>query len=107
MDSEHGQSGSGYDTIRGVDEKRRIGLVGLTTGNVSEEVVFVGKLFCDGVLKQFLRGPNGTHFVQTVLMSFLLPTIGFHVLSRTGHTSMIEALWFRHNEILHSSTHIK
>ena len=107
VDSEHSQSGSGYAQIRGVDDKRGTGLVGLTTGIVSEEVVSVGKLLCNGVLKRFLRSPNGTHFVQTVLMSCLLPTTGFHVLSRSGHSSMVEAFWFRHNEILHSSTHMK
>ena len=43
----------------------------------------------------------------TVPFACLLPTVGFHVLSRTGHADVLESFCLRQNNILHSSGHLK
>lgn len=78
-----------------------------TTDIVTPDVVSIGEKLRRKVQSRFSVGPNGKHFVHTVLFCCLLPTIGFHVLSRTGHTHMVLPFWFKHNGILHSSTHLK
>ena len=45
--------------------------------------------------------------MKTILLRCLIPTIGSHVFSRTGHTALKEAFWFHHHAILHSSGHLK
>ena len=78
-----------------------------TTDIVSADAIATGNLIREKVEKIFNHGPNGKHFIHTVLLSCLLPTVGFHVLSRTSHTDLMEAFWFRHIPILHSSNHLK
>lgn len=45
--------------------------------------------------------------IQTVLQTCLPPTVGFHVLSRTGHTNLLDSFWLRLNNVLHASGHLK
>ncbi|PXF44647.1 hypothetical protein BWQ96_05589 [Gracilariopsis chorda] len=78
-----------------------------TSTSVSGDVIRVGEMLRNRISRRFSDGANGKHFVQTVLFSSLLPTLGFHVLSRTGHTDFTDAFWFRQNSVLHSSTHLK
>lgn len=44
---------------------------------------------------------------MTVLLNCILPTVALHVLSRTGHTDVIDGLWMNLNSMLHASPHIK
>ena len=78
-----------------------------TSDLVTAEVLEIGRIPRRKVEHHFTSGPNGKHFIGTVLFSCLLPTIGFHVISRTGHTDCMEAFWFKHNSILHSTNHLK
>lgn len=78
-----------------------------TTDLVMDDILRVGRILRETAEKQYGKGANGTHFVQTVLFECLLSTIGFHVLSRTAHTDISEAFWFRHNDISHSTNHLK
>lgn len=59
------------------------------------------------VQRKFSGNPNGKHFTMTVLMTCMLPTPEFHVLSRTGHTDINDIFWLHFNSMLHSSTHLK
>ena len=79
-----------------------------TTEMMSPDVINVGgKAIRQGVQKHFGNGPNGKHFVNTVLFLCLLLTLGFHVLSGTGHTDFLDAFSFKPNAILQSSNHLK
>lgn len=44
--------------------------------------------------------------VGNVLFNCLLPILGFHVLSRTGHTDILDSFWLRLTGIMHSSRHL-
>ena len=50
-----------------------------TTELVSPYVIKLGNAIKQGVQKHFGNGPNVKHFVNTLLFSCLLPTLGFHV----------------------------
>ena len=78
-----------------------------TTDIITADVIATGRLIRQKVEKLYGNAPNGKHFIHTVLLSCLLPTVGFHVLSRTGHTDMMDAFWFKQIAILHSSNHLK
>lgn len=82
-------------------------LYNAASGFITKTILAVGKMLHEKVSDTFSTGPNGKHFVTTVLFTCLLPTVGFHVLSRTGHTDFIDAFWYRHNSILHASNHLK
>lgn len=62
-----------------------------TTRFVTKDIIDVGSLFRRKIQSMVCRGPNGMHFINMVLFSCLLPTVGFHVLSRTGHTDIMDA----------------
>ncbi|CAN8065401.1 unnamed protein product [Agarophyton chilense] len=85
----------------------------IPVGNIYHETMdivtaeIIGKRLCREIENRYTEEPNGKEFVTTVLFSCLIPIVGFHVLSRTGHTDLTDAFWFKHNSILHSSTHLK
>lgn len=66
-----------------------------------------GTLVRKKVEELFSTDPSGKHLVYTVLHTCLLSTVGFHVLSRTGHTNFTEAFGFKQNAILHASNPLK
>ncbi|PXF42589.1 hypothetical protein BWQ96_07684 [Gracilariopsis chorda] len=78
-----------------------------TTDNVSFKSIQVGRLLRKAVLSFFSSDRNSQHFVHTVLFTFLLPTVGFHVLSRTGHTHLTDNFWLSLTDVLHASGHLK
>ena len=78
-----------------------------TTELVSADIISCGRKIRELVIRTYGGGCNGKHFVSTVLFSCLLPTIGFHVLSRTGHSNLTDTFWFKQIPILHSTTHLK
>lgn len=83
------------------------GLFSKTADHVRPEMIEIGIELRKAVQTELSNGPNGKRFFETVLFGSLLPTLGFHVLSRTGHTYVTEAFWFRLNFILHASNHLK
>lgn len=94
--------------VRGEENAVQTGVLhGQTTDIVTAEVVVVRQAMRDAIQKTFTNGPNSRHFVSTVLFSCLLPSVGFHVLSRTGHTGFIDAFRIKNKSILHSSNHLK
>ncbi|PXF47001.1 hypothetical protein BWQ96_03191 [Gracilariopsis chorda] len=78
-----------------------------TTDLVTGSMIEAGRQLRKGVFDLFANDPNGTHIVHTVLFTCLLPTVGFHVLSRTGHTDVLDSFWLRLNNVLHTSGHLK
>ena len=77
---------------------------------VSEKVkpstVVIGRLLREKVESFFSKSPNGKHIISTTLFIYLLPVVGFHVLSRAGHTDVVDSFWLRFNNIIHASGHI-
>ncbi|PXF44754.1 hypothetical protein BWQ96_05513 [Gracilariopsis chorda] len=78
-----------------------------TTDNVSFRSIQAGRLLRKAVLRFFSSDPYSLHFVHTVLFTCLLPTVGFHVLSRTGHTHLTDNFWLSLADVLHASDHLK
>lgn len=78
-----------------------------TVSVVSKEVLSIGKKVRKALQADLCDGLSGRHFIGTILFGALLPTVGSHVLSRTGHTDVTEAFWFRLTYILHGSNHLK
>ena len=70
------------------------------------EVLEIGRILRQKVEHHFTSSPNRKQFKSTVLFSCLLPTIGFRIISRISHTDCMQAFWFKHNSILHSTTHL-
>ena len=77
------------------------------TQKVSESTLQVGRLCRERVSTFFSQSPNGKHIDTTFLFVCLLLTVGFHVLSRTGHTDVLDSFWLRLNNLLHASGHLK
>lgn len=75
------------------EQKAHHGLLYSATSNVvTSDIIRIGEALRAKIQSRFTTGPNGKHFVGTLLFSCLLPTIGFHVLSRTGHTDFNSVL---------------
>ena len=91
---------SNYDTCPGCIYKE-------TTDIITADVIATGTLIRQKFEELYGNAPNGKHFIHTVLLSCLQPTVGFHVISRTGHTDMMDAFWFKQIAILHSSSHLR
>ena len=72
---------------------------------VKPSTVVIGRLLREKVESFFSKSPNGKHIISTTLFTCLLPVVGFHVLSRTGHTDVVDSFWLRLNNILHASGH--
>lgn len=83
------------------------GLASNTFSNDPGYVITIGARLFEAVEKKLGNSPNGNHFVDTMLVSTLLPTVEFHVLFRTGNTDVPKAFRFRLTYILHSSNHLK
>lgn len=99
--------GISSNIIQPQQQRLKSSFYGITSDLVSPDIIRIGELLRERVESRFSAGSNGNHFVDTVLFSCLLPTVGFHVLSRTGYTDLVPAFWFKHNAILHSSTQLK
>lgn len=82
-------------------------LIKCITEKVTENTVQVGRLCGDRLTSFFKGSPNGNHFINTVLLICLLPTVGFHILTLTGHTNMLDSFWLRLQDVLHTSGHLK
>ena len=82
-------------------------LLSATTDKVSKLTVDADRLLRRHAQDFFSQSPNGKHIVRIILMTCLLLTVGFHILSRTGHTDLVDSFWLRQNNILHTSGHIK
>ena len=82
-------------------------LLECVTEKVTKKTLSIHRLCRSRVMEFFSRSPNGEYFVSLVLFICLLPTVGFHVLSRTAHTDVVGSFWLRLNNVLHTAGHIK
>ena len=98
---------SGEQSVNVQREQLCSGITQKTVSAVSDDVIEIGGKVRKAVQNDLCDGPNGNHFIGVVLFGALLPTVGFHVLSRTGHTDVTEAFLFRLTYILHASNHLK
>lgn len=77
-----------------------------TSGKVKSSTASIGRLLRKNVESSFSKSPNGSHIVTTTLFTCMLPVVGFHVLSRTERTDVVDSFWLRLNNILHASGHL-
>lgn len=82
-------------------------LLNLTKRMVTKLTVEVGRLLRSRTQRFFSHSQNGKNIVTTVLLIYLLPTVRFHVLSRTGHMKLVDSFWMRQTDVLQTSGHIK
>lgn len=61
---------------------------------MSNDVINIGWKVKEAVQNYLCDETNGKHFIGVLLFGALLPTVRFHVLSRTGYAGA-EAFWFR------------
>ena len=78
-----------------------------TTEMVTEKVLRIGRIVREKAFSFFNPDPNSKHYVQTIFFTCLLPTVGFHVLTRTGHINVTDNFWLSLTNVLHTSGHLK
>ena len=81
-------------------------LLRCVTEKFTARTLSIGRLCRSRVMESFSRSPNREHFVSMILFTCLLPTVGFHALSRTAHTDVVESFWLTLNHVLHTTGHI-
>lgn len=92
---------------RASEDQTRSRLMKYTTELVTQKTIRIRSLCRARVSSFFSQNPNDRHLMNTILLLCLLPTVGFHVLSRTGHTDVVDSFWLQLNTVLHTSGHLK
>jgi hypothetical protein len=70
-------------------------LSGTTSSLVTPSVLAIDNALQHGMSRCMISSTNGLNFVSTVLMGSLLPAIGFHCATRTGHIDLLDVFRFK------------